>query len=93
MVDLFNSTRDTIAASSTDEPEFFDEAWLNEIDFKVPQVLVWRVEKFQIKPWPKDAYGKFFIGDTSVKRMAGAAIDSLCILCVPYRSFALFGLR
>jgi len=31
-----------------------------------PGVQVWRVEKFQIKEWPKDQYGKFYDGDSYI---------------------------
>jgi gelsolin len=27
---------------------------------------VWRIEKFQVKPWPKDQYGQFFRGDSYI---------------------------
>jgi len=27
---------------------------------------IWRVEKFQIKPWPKDQYGRFYSGDSYI---------------------------
>jgi gelsolin len=30
---------------------------------KGPGVEVWRIEKFQVKPWPKAEYGTFFRGD------------------------------
>jgi len=33
---------------------------------KVPGIQVWRVEKFQIKEWPKDKYGHFFDGDSYI---------------------------
>lgn len=33
---------------------------------KVPGVQIWRVEKFQIKEWPKDKYGHFFDGDSYI---------------------------
>jgi len=31
-----------------------------------PGVNVWRIEKFQVKPWPKEEYGKFFDGDSYI---------------------------
>jgi gelsolin len=31
-----------------------------------PGIQVWRVEKFQIKEWPKDKYGSFFDGDSYI---------------------------
>jgi len=33
---------------------------------KAPGVEVWRVEKFQIKPWPKEKYGSFYDGDSYI---------------------------
>jgi len=29
-------------------------------------LLIWRIEKFQVKPWPKDMYGKFYRGDSYI---------------------------
>jgi gelsolin len=33
---------------------------------KAPGIQVWRVEKFQIKEWPKNQYGKFYDGDSYI---------------------------
>eukprot|EP01123_Difflugia_compressa_P000005 TRINITY_DN0_c0_g1_i7.p2 TRINITY_DN0_c0_g1~~TRINITY_DN0_c0_g1_i7.p2 ORF type:complete len:369 (-),score=90.10 TRINITY_DN0_c0_g1_i7:82-1188(-) len=33
---------------------------------KEPGIQIWRVEKFQIKEWPKDKYGHFFEGDSYI---------------------------
>jgi len=33
---------------------------------KAPGIEVWRIEKFQIKAWPKDKYGHFFDGDSYI---------------------------
>jgi len=33
---------------------------------KAPGIQIWRVEKFQIKEWPKDKYGHFFDGDSYI---------------------------
>jgi len=33
---------------------------------KEPGIQIWRVEKFQIKEWPKDKYGYFFDGDSYI---------------------------
>jgi gelsolin len=27
---------------------------------------IWRIEKFQVKPWPKDQYGSFYSGDSYI---------------------------
>ena len=29
-------------------------------------LLIWRIEKFQVKKWPKADYGKFYDGDTYI---------------------------
>jgi gelsolin len=29
-------------------------------------IRVWRIEKFEVKPWPVDKYGSFFMGDTYI---------------------------
>ena len=31
-----------------------------------PEVRVWRIEKFQVKPWPRDRYGEFHKGDSYI---------------------------
>ena len=33
---------------------------------KEPCTLVWRIEKFEVKPWPKNQYGSFYIGDSYI---------------------------
>jgi gelsolin len=33
---------------------------------KAAGIEVWRIEKFQVKPWPKAEYGKFFDGDSYI---------------------------
>jgi len=33
---------------------------------KEPGIQIWRVEKFQIKEWPKEKYGSFFDGDSYI---------------------------
>ncbi|CAG8513826.1 5222_t:CDS:10 [Paraglomus brasilianum] len=32
----------------------------------VEGLWVWRVEKFEIKPWPRDKYGRFYSGDSYI---------------------------
>jgi len=29
-------------------------------------IEIWRIEKFHVKPWPKQEYGKFFLGDSYI---------------------------
>jgi gelsolin len=31
-----------------------------------PGVQIWRIEKFQVKPWPKEQHGEFFRGDSYI---------------------------
>ena len=33
---------------------------------QTPEVRVWRIEKFQVKDWPKEKYGEFFRGDSYI---------------------------
>jgi len=33
---------------------------------KAPGLQVWRIEKFQVVPWPKDQYGKFYTDDSYI---------------------------
>lgn len=33
---------------------------------QTPEVRVWRIEKFQVKPWPKERYGQFHKGDSYI---------------------------
>jgi gelsolin len=33
---------------------------------KTPGVLVWRIEKFCVKEWPREEYGNFFSGDSYI---------------------------
>jgi len=33
---------------------------------KTPGIQIWRVEKFQIKEWPKEQYGHFYDGDSYI---------------------------
>jgi len=41
-----------------------EPAW--KVVNKQPGIQVWRVEKFQIKEWPKEKYGHFFDGDSYI---------------------------
>ena len=35
---------------------------------QAPEVRVWRIEKFQVKHWPKEQYGEFFKGDSYISK-------------------------
>lgn len=41
-----------------------EEAW--EGMGETPELRVWRIEKFTVKPWPKEQYGEFFKGDSYI---------------------------
>jgi len=41
-----------------------EEAWKGMGE--KPEVRVWRIEKFQVKAWPKEQYGEFFKGDSYI---------------------------
>ena len=40
--------------------------WILDVKPANVGVLIWRIENFQVVPWPKDQYGKFFNGDTYI---------------------------
>ncbi|CAG8729000.1 14575_t:CDS:10, partial [Acaulospora morrowiae] len=45
-----------------------EQAWANP-GTKVGKeagLWVWRIEKFEVKPWPKEKYGKFYSGDSYI---------------------------
>ena len=52
-----------------------------------PGLEIWRVEKFQIKKWPKDQYGSFYNGDSYIilktyrKRMHCCFINPPLLRC------------
>lgn len=33
---------------------------------KEPCLMIWRIEKFEVVPWPKEQYGSFYQGDTYI---------------------------
>lgn len=41
-----------------------EPAWTNA--GKTPGIQIWRIEKFQVKAWPKEEYGSFFSGDSYI---------------------------
>lgn len=54
--DLEKNARATAAAS--------EEQW--KTAGKEAGLQIWRIEKFQVVPWPKDQYGKFYQGDSYI---------------------------
>ena len=47
--------------SATTEPAWND----GKVGF-VPGLFVWRIEKFEVIPWPREKYGKFHTGDSYI---------------------------
>lgn len=43
-----------------------EPAWNNGIIGREPGLNVWRIENFEVIPWPKDKYGKFYEGDSYI---------------------------
>jgi len=41
-----------------------EKAWENAGN--EPGLQIWRIEKFQVKNWPKDKYGEFYAGDSYI---------------------------
>lgn len=41
-----------------------EKAWDNV--GQEPGIQIWRIEKFQVKHWPKDRYGEFYSGDSYI---------------------------
>jgi gelsolin len=39
------------------------------------RVLIWRIEKFKVKEWPKDDYGKFYSGDSYIVLNIHKSVD------------------
>lgn len=48
-------------ASALTEP-----AWNNGKVGQEPGLLIWRIENFEVIPWPKEKYGEFFDGDSYI---------------------------
>ena len=38
-----------------------------------PELRIWRIEKFHVKPWPKEQYGEFFKGDSYIGKFLHCA--------------------
>ncbi|KAF2475040.1 gelsolin repeat-containing protein [Lindgomyces ingoldianus] len=62
-VELINSSIDHKIKyqSATTEP-----AWNNGIIGIEPGLFVWRIEDFEVVPWPKEKYGQFHEGDSYI---------------------------
>jgi gelsolin len=60
---LFGSDTEKKVKKSSAETE---PAWNEVKTVSEPQTFVWRIEKFKVKPWPKEDYGKFFTGDSYI---------------------------
>lgn len=43
-----------------------EPAWNDGAVGKSPGLFVWRIEEFQVVPWPKDQYGQFYDGDSYI---------------------------
>jgi gelsolin len=43
-----------------------EPAWNNGTIGRQPGLYVWRIERFEVVPWPKDKYGKFHEGDSYI---------------------------
>ncbi|KAF2262582.1 gelsolin [Lojkania enalia] len=43
-----------------------EPAWNNGIIGVEPGVFIWRIEDFEVVPWPKDKYGQFHEGDSYI---------------------------
>lgn len=48
-------------ASAESEP-----AWHADGIGSAPGLYIWRIEQFEVVPWPKDKYGQFFDGDSFI---------------------------
>ncbi|KAI5460286.1 hypothetical protein BGZ63DRAFT_245025 [Mariannaea sp. PMI_226] len=43
-----------------------EPAWNNGIVGQEPGLFIWRIEQFEVVPWPKDKYGVFYDGDSFI---------------------------
>ncbi|KAL4903089.1 hypothetical protein BDW74DRAFT_157384 [Aspergillus multicolor] len=62
-VELINSSLDHRVkhASATTEP-----AWNNGVIGTQAGLFIWRIEDFEVIPWPKEKYGEFYDGDSYI---------------------------
>ncbi|KAL9647433.1 hypothetical protein ABK040_006795 [Willaertia magna] len=60
-----------------------EDAWFinGEMVGKEEGLIIWRIEKFQVKPWPKEEYGNFYDGDSyiilSTKKVTGESGEKI----------------
>ena len=45
-----------------------EPAWNNGLIGQEPGLFIWRIENFQVTPWPKEKYGQFYDGDSFIVR-------------------------
>lgn len=53
------------AAAATEDAWWVDKAKGIKVGDK-PGIRIWRIEKFQVKKWPREQYGKFYAGDSYI---------------------------
>ncbi|KAJ5555376.1 hypothetical protein N7535_007811 [Penicillium sp. DV-2018c] len=63
-VELINTTIDHNVKYNSAKTE---PAWTNNSQIaKQPGLFIWRIENFQVIPWPKENYGQFYDGDSFI---------------------------
>ncbi|PAA50655.1 hypothetical protein BOX15_Mlig019412g3 [Macrostomum lignano] len=60
---LFGSKTEKDVKKAASEVE---TAWQPVKECTSDELFVWRIEKFKVKAWPKEDYGKFFSGDSYI---------------------------
>lgn len=60
---LFGSKTEKDVKKASSEVE---AAWLPVKKCNSNELFVWRIEKFKVKAWPKEDYGKFYSGDSYI---------------------------
>jgi gelsolin len=43
-----------------------EPAWNNGVIGREPGLFIWRIEAFEVVPWPKQHYGSFHEGDSYI---------------------------